>query len=500
MKHLVSISIGPVQGFIAAGRRPGDLFAGSQLLQDLAHQAAKELENQAELIFPHSSEAAASNKLLAVTESDPRELTESLRQHLHERLLGEWKDLLKRVAPGINQLNLNLDLAKEQLAHFLEFYAAWYPVSDDLSDYGDARQKVEALLASRKLLRDFAPLDQHDAGVFKSSLDPSWAAILKHPEQPEDDQEVKVRPNNGEAPVPLRIKENEHLDAISLLKRIYGAVTLGAVPTTRIFARRSIEPNAPLNTDFDEKVPEEQPYFAVLIADGDKMGQLIANKKTPSEHRELSRQLANFARKAKDVVENGYSGMAVYAGGDDLLAFLPVTNAVSCAREIYDLFHDEVGNNLSAGIAVAHYRQPLSITLEAARAAERKAKEKRNSLAVTLQTRSGSPTTITGHWDTYADWDAMLAAYKNREIPRGLAYELQELALEWKDSSVLTRRALRKEVERILRQKGVANAWLSGQLDKIEEDTGFLAELSKRMLLARFFTSIKEEQRAGSHN
>ena len=499
MKHLVSISIGPVQGFIAAGRRPGDLFAGSQLLQDLARRAAEELENQAELIFPHTSKAAGSNKLLAVTESDPRELTENLRQHLHERLLGEWEDLLKRVTPGIDQLNLNLELAKEQLAYFLEFYAAWYPVSDDLSDYGDARQKVEALLASRKILRDFAPLDQHDAGVFKSSLDPSWAAILKHPEQPEKDQEVKVRPSNGEAPVPLRIKENEHLDAISLLKRIYGAATLGAVPTTRIFARRSIEPNTPLNAERDKNDPEKQPYFAVLVADGDKMGQLIANKKTPSEHRELSRQLAGFAKKAKDAISD-YGGMAVYAGGDDLLAFLPVTGAVSCAREIYDIFHDEVGNNLSAGIAVAHYRQPLSITLDAARAAEREAKKERNSLAITLQTRSGSPTTVTGHWDTYTDWDAMLTAYKNRELPRGLAYELQKLALEWKGSPVLTQRALRKEVERILRQKGVASAWLSGQLDKIEEDTGFLAELSKRMLLTRFFTSIKEEQRAGSHN
>ncbi|MDW8481325.1 MAG: type III-B CRISPR-associated protein Cas10/Cmr2 [Meiothermus sp.] len=53
MSHLLTISIGPVQDFIAAARRTADLYAGSQILQELSKHAAKHLAAKgAQLIFP----------------------------------------------------------------------------------------------------------------------------------------------------------------------------------------------------------------------------------------------------------------------------------------------------------------------------------------------------------------------------------------------------------------------------------------------------------------
>ena len=54
MSHFVLIlSLGPVQGFIAAARRSRDLWSGSWLLSEISKAAAKALrDGGADLIFP----------------------------------------------------------------------------------------------------------------------------------------------------------------------------------------------------------------------------------------------------------------------------------------------------------------------------------------------------------------------------------------------------------------------------------------------------------------
>lgn len=65
MKHLLAISIGPVQDFIAAARRTADLQAGSELLVGVAKTLAKTLAEQgAVLIFPAPPPDGDFSKLL----------------------------------------------------------------------------------------------------------------------------------------------------------------------------------------------------------------------------------------------------------------------------------------------------------------------------------------------------------------------------------------------------------------------------------------------------
>ena len=57
MSHLLAISVGPVQEFIAAARRTRDLWFGSYLLSEISRAVAKAVENQGgRLIFPASSD------------------------------------------------------------------------------------------------------------------------------------------------------------------------------------------------------------------------------------------------------------------------------------------------------------------------------------------------------------------------------------------------------------------------------------------------------------
>src|SRR5258708_21422384 len=74
----------------------------------------------------------------------------------------------------------------------------------------------------------------------------------------------------------------------------------------------------------DKKRPG--PYYALLQADGDGMGEVIDAQAVHGyeRHRQLSQQLANFASGVGVIVEKKNQGALVYAGGDDVLAFLPL--------------------------------------------------------------------------------------------------------------------------------------------------------------------------------
>jgi CRISPR-associated protein Cmr2 len=126
-------------------------------------------------------------------------------------------------------------------------------------------------------------------------------------------------------------------------------------------------------------------YFALLLADGDRLGQMVASLGSDV----VSSALAAFTRTAPGVVRE-HLGVTVYAGGDDVLALLPVEGALSCARDIEKTYRQSFGSRpatLSTAVVFAHARDPLNrIVTEAHRLLDDVAKEQngRSSLAVSV--------------------------------------------------------------------------------------------------------------------
>jgi hypothetical protein len=82
-------------------------------------------------------------------------------------------------------------------------------------------------------------------------------------------------------------------------------------------------------------------------------------------------------------------GRTVYAGGDDFLGFVNLNSLLTVIEDLRKLFNELVNLPLkqfknkygetisfSAGICVAHYKEPLSIVLQQARLAQKIAKSK----------------------------------------------------------------------------------------------------------------------------
>jgi CRISPR-associated protein Cmr2 len=184
------------------------------------------------------------------------------------------------------------------------------------------------------------------------------------------------------------------------------------------------------------------PYYAFLRADGDGMGAIIDALAEHGEvrHRELSRKISHFAGKVRGIVEK-YRGALVYAGGDDVVAFLPLDTVLECASELAREFRktllefaDQAGHtpSLSIGIAIIHHLDSLRRARYIAQEAEHRAKgiAGKNALAITMSKRSGEEYHIAGRWsDIDVSLQRLFGFFRNGAIPVGTAYELRDLAL-----------------------------------------------------------------------
>lgn len=432
MRHLLSLSIGPVQDFIAAARRTADLHAGSQLLQRVVQAAAETLPAPSASswgvgrVFPVTLGSGGSNKLLAVVGDDPAAAAAKAEQAAKAALSAAWADA--RDAMGSQAVAvIDDDRAQRQVQEFLEFYAAWVPVTE--ATYPQARLEVEALLAGTKSLRAFRQQCGDDARIANSALDPARPNVL-------------ARAGKSSVPeklvdvAPLWLKSTELLDAVSLLKRALSArgsaTRLGRVLSTRELAQRTKEPG--YSGDLDTE--PEFAYFAVLVADGDRMGERLGGFTSPATHRLFAEKLNAFSRAAAVHVEAA-DGQLVYAGGDDVLALLPVKGVVGCARRLAEEFATQTASaTLSVGVAIVHYKEPLTVSVARARDAEHAAKVERNSLAVAVHKRSGNPVIFTERWpDSAASAEGFLSRwighYDANRVSRSLGYVLRELALDF---------------------------------------------------------------------
>lgn len=221
-----------------------------------------------------------------------------------------------------------------------------------------------------------------------------------------------------------------------------------------------------------EKLFETKPetYYALILMDGDHMGQWLSGEAdkaitylesfhpnirnslrtrfkdnepladylqspralSPNRHLAISGALGDFsATIARAVVEEEHMGRVLYAGGDDLLAMVPVADLPSVMARLRDAYsgtavagEDEDQRNrlrlrrgyvqhrgrlyltmgetatASIGAVIAHHQAPLGGVLRCLHAAEQRAKKEggRNAFCIQTIKRGGGDVTLTMPW------------------------------------------------------------------------------------------------------
>jgi CRISPR-associated protein Cmr2 len=485
-----------------------------------------------------------------------------------------------------NAGDLRDDVWQAQIGDLLEFFAAWVP--SDEGGYAEVNRRLGAGLAARKATRDFGPgrLGSAGAGLPKCSLDGGFETVL--PEKPAVQLVRKLGLSRGEQLDVLGVIKRmagdpeqftaysrvaadswirqlardqqqrlcaayEPLVGMGLATRVRGnAGCYGDFPfdaqllfnfrlqnalaqsvvepferDTLIRLRSELAAVAREVGRFGERCGEPVPYAAVLQADGDRMGELLARAQSPDQSREISRALHGFASDVRGLVCE-HHGHAIYAGGDDVLALVPLADAVDCAQALSERFAAALGPvsralgggegshpTLSVGLGIGHLMEPLGSLRARAARAEQLAKGdafpvgyRRNALGIVLGIRSG------GEIEWRARWDESIALqelatftqhYRESRLPSRVAYDLRAIdrRLSWlplpsgdaspKDREVA--QGMRQaEVNRMLdraRRAGGGEKISTDLQDRIALRAGAvpLAQLADTLIIARWLAA-----------
>lgn len=563
--NLAIFHIGPVQDFIRSARRSRDLWYGSWLLSELAKAAAIKIEELSpkSLIFPNTdlleSQEAPSfpNRILANIHIPIEKAGKEVKDAISKRLEDLYKDAFKSISGEFDQ-----ELAIKQCEETLEYFWASVPLKSE-TEYFLRRNQAEYFLAARKATRDFEQTIGSNSP--KSSLDGARESVIledKYPGREDPDRARKVQDLYRH----YRAGPGERLSGVDLLKRLgetlsapkfFSTSQMAALPFMEKIGEKRTKAlvgnirallQAKSLEDADESddgallfenrlvdwVPDERereearkqfteimekhvgstrpnPYYALLAADGDNIGVVVDGQETKKAHQNLSKAMSKFAIRAPKIIEK-HKGVAIYSGGDDVLAYLPLHTVLVCANELEEEFRRELKDfgvsrdgvafspTLSAGIVIAHHLEPLSDVLQSAREAEKKAKklDGKNGLEIVLIRRSGVERKIIGKWGEVAGRIQRLIEFaKEGVISSGSAYELHDLGriLE----GVVPNKSIVAEAERIVmrKQESGGEKPVSGQV--IREFGEWLkqvdvSQLSTEMIVARAFVDQSEMQ------
>ncbi len=482
--HLLLLTLGPVQGFIAQARRTRDLWMGSHLLSELSRTVARTIaQSGGELVFPalvvgnaelepclgplreqtKRPPLSIANKVLAIVPAgvNLQDLVNAAGHAAQTQLREDFALKAWDSTSGLTDLHNKAAFAA-QLGSFLEFHAAAALMEDVTQDYGTAWSLIEQAVASRKTRHIFAAVGTGQ-NKRKCSLCGAQESVLRE----RDRAKGPVRK--------YRISGGEHLCALGLTKRAGGkpeqylpianialaswiqeanrrcpkelkaaaaAARRGGVARVN---RKDLPAAEPFIYDAQILLPQRQAalfeeqgitdlktqatlqsamkalrqcmkteptsYVVCLVADGDRMGTSLKRPEqlNPERHRAISASLSKFSQRAREIIEQMHLGSLVYAGGDDVLAFLPIDQALAAATALRLCFESTMAVSfpnlaeverptLSIGLGIGHMLSSMRALLELGRQAEVVAKapelegtgEDRNALAVLVDKRSGS--------------------------------------------------------------------------------------------------------------
>lgn len=244
------------------------------------------------------------------------------------------------------------------------------------------------------------------------------------------------------------------------------------------------ENNPPIMETLHPKVGEHIKQHAK-----DNLSSILCKKHptTPSLHQTLSRKISTFAlQEVRRIVEETHYGKLVYAGGDDVLALLPVEEVLECAYELQNAFKEVLSSeaSMSAGIVIVHHKYPLYLALKEVQLAQKKAKDERqynrNAFCLKFIKGSGALKECGGKWALMDFLRELIEHFKKGEFSSTFPYQFFEVVDRLYDDENKEQiiGILRNELKRIfLRQSG---------------NRDILEKYASEILLPKFDEIVKE--------
>ncbi|OQX15232.1 MAG: type III-B CRISPR-associated protein Cas10/Cmr2 [Thiothrix lacustris] len=119
-----------------------------------------------------------------------------------------------------------------------------------------------------------------------------------------------------------------------------------------------------VRTSISPTLSKPTPFYAILLMDGDSLGMHMS---TPEKQPAITKGLAKFTNGVPNIVYQ-HNGFLMYAGGDDVLAILPLEDAIPCAAALRTHYmncfdYNDIPTTLSGTIEFVHIKTPLTKVL-----------------------------------------------------------------------------------------------------------------------------------------
>ncbi len=209
-----------------------------------------------------------------------------------------------------------------------------------------------------------------------------------------------------------------------------------------------------------EKEFNKPPYFAIIYSDGDNIGRILGGEKeflkenqnfSLEFHQNFSKRLSEYALETAKEIEkpsNRRVGFAkvIYAGGDDIFAFLHGSEVIRTLRVCSENYREKLKGLLkeekattSAGVVLGHAKVSLKYLHKKTKEAESRAKKvfRRNAFVIKVISRSGEESEFGAKYyycgnereiSTLDLLEEIVKGYSDGSISSKLPYTLRDIA------------------------------------------------------------------------
>ncbi len=493
-------------------------------------------------------EANIANVIRAVIQADNPEQVHCIVDDAKDAAKARLDEIINQVRENkLKGFNVDWPRFEQQKHDILETYAAW--VKLEPHKYGDASKRLGKLLSARKQTKVFDPIQDTEIGLFKSTLDGANNTLTDNIGSNKEQRHQLRLSEREELDILGLIKRKAgHFEQFTPFSRVVTEPWLSSLSSEQLktlqshyqsFVEAGLATTVKGNEDayqdfpydgeylFPSRIEQEQvvkdstkecgveqeekdallqslsaiskesgspvPYGMLLKADGDRMGELLSKAKEKDDSIAISQALHQFATEVRSVVRE-HGGHAIYTGGDDVLAFLPLNTALICAQELAELFKQSMKAlakplgaecpTLSVGLAIGHFVQPMRQLRHRAIAAEKLAKgneqaKPRNALAIQLGIRSGHEIAWRCRWDdkvTISTLNQFVAGFSKGLLPTRIMQDVLAMSqkLKWtQDEDKVdkeTGSGIRlSEMERMLARASFAHQYSEAQLEEVDK-------------------------------
>ncbi len=348
MKTYLALTVGPIYDTIQSTKKVRELFGASYFFSWFMRHLLIELRQSGniDIAVPYIGE---SGELLGTSHN-----------------IGFFHDRFVAVS------SLSVDEARKRLKAAQE--KALHTCAEELQKNGVDAEALQAYLVLHPLViekEELAKIDKNPLIAIDKLLD---AKELHYPFTPIPSQTFTYRCTDEEK-TKFETDRIEHLSPVNLFG--YRIHHIKQKIGLKIESFRSTH-----------ELAGESGYFAVVTADGDKMGtkvrDLMGEEGNIENIRSLSKNLYHFffeGQNIRTLTNDTYGGELIFAGGDDILALLPVRHGDKTFLDYLDelsirfkaIVGDEV--SLSFGVNIVYYKYPMKNAISEAFALLKEAKD-----------------------------------------------------------------------------------------------------------------------------